>query len=666
MKQKKILCLIFTALLIINTAGCAGIASISLGDRTLSVGVQGLTGALNPFYCDNETDEIVLAQIFRPIQRSNGKGGFVNFCGGITYEKVENGVKYTVNIRDNLTFSDGTPVTIDDVIAFYYFIADASYDGKYSDWHLNSIQGLAEYYYDDADCTQAINDIEMKIITDYTRATIGNDDFISYLTATALDGKWGGDIDGASPYGGTWREQLVKAGYEQALEDLGDTPASEKVLAVVADEEASVHPSQYNPEKYWRNKLYSDYIAKNYSDGIDVSTISGIKKINDYACTVLFTQPNIDAVSQINIPVVSAAYYFSEYKKGGAATVKDITASALGAGPYAFRDYDAQSGKLTLVANAAGNEKCGFDIVEFIETPDDEAVSALVAGTLDIIEIPASASVVSALNSDLFKTSFSEQPCYYSFFFNAKSLPLEVRTALMCLNDYTAAIDGKIGKYFTAVHLPMNITLYDGISSGLAGKKTDVVTLLASAGYAKDASGNCVRTVEGEDGTRTAEQLTLRFCYPDECDETALTVISEFEKVVKSCGISINTVPLRRNDFDSRVASGGADVWFDAVCDTAAGNKYIYYHSAGRLNFTGIKDSSLDSMLSGINALPASQRGESVKEMLKALNALAVEMPVYQRKTITAYNTQVIDAASVPEVSDISGMIYSLSTLEAA
>ena len=48
-------------------------------------------------------------------------------------------------------------------------------------------------------------------------------------------------------------------------------------------------------DKAEREKKIKDYIKKNYSDGISVSEISGIKKINDRECTVTFNSVNIIA-----------------------------------------------------------------------------------------------------------------------------------------------------------------------------------------------------------------------------------------------------------------------------------------------------------------------------------------------------------------------------------
>ncbi len=53
-------------------------------------------------------------------------------------------VYYDVTIRDDLTFSDGTPITIDDVIFSMYVYCDPTYDGS-AILYSQPILGLEEY-----------------------------------------------------------------------------------------------------------------------------------------------------------------------------------------------------------------------------------------------------------------------------------------------------------------------------------------------------------------------------------------------------------------------------------------------------------------------------------------------------------------------------------------
>lgn len=42
---------------------------------------------------------------------------------------------YTVSVQEGMVFSDGEPVTIDDVMFYYYVCADPTYDGQQHIWY---------------------------------------------------------------------------------------------------------------------------------------------------------------------------------------------------------------------------------------------------------------------------------------------------------------------------------------------------------------------------------------------------------------------------------------------------------------------------------------------------------------------------------------------------
>ena len=305
MKNLKAYISIICCMVILLLSSCKGAESSS----TLKIGVNGLQGIFNPFYAQSDADKEVVAQMFRTIQCKDRDNKSVNHSGGISYEFVgENQIKYTVSIDDNLYFSDGSNITIDDVIFFYHFIADASYDGIYSDWYLNDIVGVKEYYFDDVNYRSSIEEIENRILNNYTISTVETDDLAFYLSKTKIAGKFDGNLDSKMSSGKTWREYVNGLGYSEALSDLGNNPSEEKVINLLASVEAENNPQSYNPEEWYRNYLYKKYLDDNYSDSTVVNTISGIKKINDYTCTVLFNSKNINAVSVLIAPLVSKSY----------------------------------------------------------------------------------------------------------------------------------------------------------------------------------------------------------------------------------------------------------------------------------------------------------------------------------------------------------------------
>ena len=90
-------------------------------ENTLKIATGKITGNFNPFYATEEGDRAVNSQVFRTIQKTGKNNKLINSVGSISYEYTgESKTKYTVTIRDDLKFSDGRGVTIDDVIFFYY------------------------------------------------------------------------------------------------------------------------------------------------------------------------------------------------------------------------------------------------------------------------------------------------------------------------------------------------------------------------------------------------------------------------------------------------------------------------------------------------------------------------------------------------------------------
>lgn len=655
-------------------AGCTGMSVISFGDSTLTVGVEGIEGTVNPFYCSNETDSKIISQIFAGVQREGSNGKLVNYCGGITYVETDTGVKYTVNIKDDLVFSDGTPVTIDDIIFFYHFIADATYDGVYSDWHLNDIRGLDAYYYDDVGYADAIANIEYEVATDYTAANISLDDFVKYLAATNIEGEWQGELSAQSPYGNTWAQQIDKAGYSESLDDLGAAPDAAKLTELVATMQAQTNPKRYDPESWWRSKLYSDYIGKNYSDGIDVDSISGIKKINDYACTITYNSKNADAIAQINALIVSKAFYSAEYRKGNAAAVKDITATALGSGPYAVREVDIEEGSVSLIANAYSNDKPGYDMVEFIDlaAKGKNPVDCLRDGTVDMIEIAATQQAMDSLKADDIYTGISDSQKYTSLFFNTNTLGYAQRAEYMNYSDCSQELVNSIGAYYTALYLPINAVLFDGISANENfnsypyGSSASPATTLPQTEPDQDGdSADDTQSPQSSAITQPVNPIDL-YCSAD-CDEAALAAVDAFKKKVEAGGVKVNVYSVPAEQLISAVKSGEADVWLAETDDSISGDKYEQYHSNGSQNLTGVSDRGFDALLvKSHTSLNTKDRREYAPELFARAMQLSFELPLYQRKVITAYRTDVINIKSIPEAAETCGYRYAISSLTPA
>lgn len=133
-------------------------------DTPLVVAYSPFSQKFSPFYADTAYDQDVASMVGLGLMTTDRMGGIiynaiegetVNYNGtdylytgpadlAVDYDEATDTTKYTAKLRDDLKFSDGVPVTIDDVIFTYYTYLDPAYVGSTS---LSSydIVGLQNY-----------------------------------------------------------------------------------------------------------------------------------------------------------------------------------------------------------------------------------------------------------------------------------------------------------------------------------------------------------------------------------------------------------------------------------------------------------------------------------------------------------------------------------------
>ncbi|MCR5522313.1 MAG: hypothetical protein K6F64_01565 [Clostridia bacterium] len=541
---KRIICLSLCAVLLSALCSCNKAGNTE--SVALKVGVSGMTGNFNPFYATESGDVTVNSLLFDSLQSVRGET-HKNNAGSITYKVMADGtVSYTVTVEPGLVFSDGTPVTIDDVIFFYYFISDATYKGVYSDFYLNDIAGLKEYYYDDPDYSSS-----------------------------------------------------------------GITPGSEGEKA---------------------------YINANYSDEIKVKEISGIKRVDDYTCTVLYNTPSLSALSELNAVIVSSARYGANYIKGGAQAVESIR-TPVGSGAYFIDDY--KSGKANLRVNNYIEPRPYFKELDMIETPDEDQPSALANGKLDVISVRATAAAMSVLKNDNIFVSLSDETRYYTVFFNTATLPdEEIRRSLMAdFSDYSA-LDEYAGEYYTKLYLPLslNYTLADRRSAPYYLSEVFSVDM-------------------------TALGLTLNAVYPQE-DYAGELILKSYSAQLSSYGVNLQIIPAALSDIYSGSASAGADLILVPTEDGGSISKYDYYNSAGNKNYFHFSSPLADALtLSISSAIGYGDYRTPSAELLDHIMKSCVELPICQFQTVIAVNLSAVSenaVDSLPSAYSLSEIITAL------
>lgn len=647
MRILRVLIILLLCIATVILPSCGMFNSLTVNNTELKIGVSGITGQFNPFYCETDADKQIVAQTVRPIQRVATDNSLVNHSGGISYEFLsENSVKYTVSIRDDMMFSDGTNITIDDVIFFYHFISDATYDGTYKDWYLNDIEGLKEYYFDDENYKTSLQNIEKTVSEKYTLATIGKDDYVKYLTETMLEGKFDGDIDSVSPDGRSWKEYISGHGYSKALEELGKKPKEEELLSLVATVEAEKNSLGYNPEKWYREKLYKEYINKNYSDGIDIAEISGIKKINDYTCTVVFNSRNINAVSQLNALLVSKDSYSAEYIKGAAEKVKELDLHTVPcSGPYFITEFD--NGKAVASVNEYYTDApCDFDRLEFRETSEEDAVKDVISGKIDVVSVDASSSVINSLADKPVSYFITNKKEYISVFFNPRSLDETVRSSLMGILSVNSMLESEIGSYYTGLIHPISVRFSE-------------YPFQNTIPYYDETNFKAYESI-----AKNPIKEATAYCCSDE-NGIEYKILDAYKAILSEKNITLHIVVTDETEMRNAVVSGKADLWIETIPDGATCDKYEYYNSLGRLNYAAVNNVEIDEMTEKIrSSIGFSDKAQMTETLMSLVMKQAVENPVCQLQTVTIYNTETVNPDSLAGFDNYDGFTYIIPYLK--
>lgn len=651
-----------TAVLLALCLGIAAGCSAAEGDNELKVGVEGLSNAFNPFYTGREENAVAMAQLFERIQRQGNGNKLQNVCGSITYEHLDNGqVKYTVSLNEGVRFSDGTYATVDDIIFYYMFLSDACYDGPYNDWMENDIVGLKAFYYDDEDYEQALAEIEDKVEKNYTAESIEQSDLVTYLVATSLNGKY------AEGDGKDWGAYCKKYGYEKEYDALGKDYGSDELLSLLARVEAESNPESYDPADWWRQSLTLRYVQKNYSDGVDVASVSGIAKVNDHCCTLLFDSVNVNTISLINPLIVPKSVYGAGYQKGACDVVRQTESVPVGSGPYAFDAYDEENSVLTLTSNAYyhGGEPT-FNKLKITETAGG-SFGGFENSDIDVYESVAADTSKDAYSGEGMQSFFSHDRCYYALTFNAARMSKNQRKAVMKVVNCSQEIKGALGESYTTLNYPLSLRF------------GEYPTDSAEAAYALDVSGAKALLLEegfaigtGQDGKAVVTNIKGKaVSYTVACcgDENSLpyTVCSSVKNSLAVLGIALTVTPCTPQAYEESLKSGSVDFWCGPVEDGLTCDCYPRYGTNGALNYARIGDLGLDAMLNAVrNTSDYEARCILTEQMLQSVMNVAVVLPLYQQKTVTVYNTKVIAESSLSFDSDPAGCRYLLHTLTPA
>ena len=554
-KRRRMLSLILVAVMALSLMACGGSTGASTsagagdtasaetaavaenGETPLVVGYSPFNSKFSPFFSETAYDQDVQALTQLPLLTSDRMGAIVykgiegetipyngtdyTYYGPADLEVTENAdgtVFYDFTLRDDLVFSDGEPVTIDDVIFSMYVLCDPTYDGS-ATLFSQPIEGMEEYRSGmetlfnliytagegNTDFTYWTQEQQDKF---WSELNAGKETFIKeicdYCIAAGLnaDGdsvaaclaNWGFTLDESATAAQAF-DQMVADGYE------GD------VLAMVGAETAGSTIEDLMPS-------YQDYTI-GVETGTSAPNITGIQKTGDNTLRIVATKVDATLIYQLTTAIAPLHYYGDKaqfdydnnmfgFPKGDLSTVRAKTTQPMGAGPYKFVKFE--NGVVNFEANDKyylGAPKTKY--VNFREVQDQDKLNGVVTGTIDITDpsfhVDAAAAISKEnggeLTGDKITTSTVDNLGYGYIGINShnvcvgddpaseesKNLRRAFATIFSVYRD--VAIDSYYGEVASVINYPISNT------SWAAPQPTDDGYEIA---FSKDVDGNPIYT----------------------------------------------------------------------------------------------------------------------------------------------------------------------------
>ena len=396
---------------------------------TLVVGYSPFSSKFSPFFSETAYDQDVYTMTALGLLTSDRTGAIVEkgikgetrSYNGTDYtyygpadmtvsENPDGTVYYDFTLRDDLKFSDGEPITIDDVIFSMYVLCDPTYDGNSTLFAL-PIEGMDAYRSgmdtlynlmlaagrDNTDFSKWEEADQTAFWADVDQAGVK---FVQAIMQYCI-------AQGANAEGDSVAACMKNWGFELPA-DATEADAFNAIVAKYPSLAEAVDAEK--PEGTTFTSLLNDYETK-YTKGIETGTsaanISGIKKTGDYSMTVSLTQVDATAIYQLGVTIAPMHYYGEKAKydydnnkfgfdKGDLSHVRSVTTQPMGAGPYKFVKFE--NGTVNFEANDSyylGAPKIKH--VNFLESQETDKLNGVVTGTIDITDPSFSADTVNAI-----------------------------------------------------------------------------------------------------------------------------------------------------------------------------------------------------------------------------------------------------------------------------
>ncbi|MDR2932486.1 MAG: ABC transporter substrate-binding protein [Oscillospiraceae bacterium] len=132
------------------------------GDKILRFGGTGIDGKFNPILSDTVYDNYIVDMLFEALMDVDAEGQFIPVI--CTYTLSDDQKTYTFTLKDGIKFSDGKPMTSEDVAFTYLTVAHPDYSGPRA-YAVSRMAGYGAYHDGAADHFEGIKVIDDKTIS---------------------------------------------------------------------------------------------------------------------------------------------------------------------------------------------------------------------------------------------------------------------------------------------------------------------------------------------------------------------------------------------------------------------------------------------------------------------------------------------------------------------
>ena len=750
--RKNFALLLSTAMCLSMTAGAyaeeaaetasetAAEATAEAGEKTLVASDNHYEGKFSPFFVQSAEDQHIVDLTQIGLVNTDRVGALVEkgiegetrsyngtdytYNGPADMEVTENEdgtVYYDFTLRDDLVFSDGTPIDIDDVISMYV-LSDPTYDGS-STLYSQPILGMEEY-------RSGMSTLSVLLAA----AGEDNTDY-TYWTEDQQKAFWDAVNDGGVKFaqeivdymvanGGVEEGDVVSAAAGWGFELPEGADAKAFFLAIgdqygwnfssMEAETAGTALADLIPEDVY------NYPTVGVETGDSADYIEGIQKTGDYSMRVVATEIAANMGYQLAVTIAPLHYYGDEsqydydnhkfgFEKGDLSGIRSKTTQPLGAGPYTFKEYS--NGTVYLVANPNyynGEPKTKY--LNFLETLEDDKTTGVEAGTIDIGDPSYSSEIRAqiteynggddsldgkdisirlynfrgygyiAMSADNVKVG--DDPASEE----SKNLRKAIATVLAAYRD--ESIDSYYGDTASVINYPISSTSWaapqvtddgyqvaystdvDGNSiytEGMTAEDKYAAALQAALGYF-EAAGYTV-----EDGKLTAAPEGAKLNYQVNIgangngDHPSFLLLKNASEALATIGFTLNVNDIATaSELYQSYQSGVAEMWVAAWQSTPDPDMYQVYSSKGTTNYYKINDPDLDELIVAARmSTDQTYRKGLYKAAMDVVLDWAVEVPVYQRCECYIFSTERVNMSTVtPDMTPYWSWMSEVQTLE--